>query len=116
MMALMRRAKVPRLRIDRGFSIRCFLEMNPDQCEHLRRIYQAHNHTVHTVHELVRRCGWEKSRPELLSMIACFAGDSGLRDSDFDEFDEDRWWSAYVAARRNLKFNPHCVPLAESMR
>ena len=72
MMALMRCARVPRLRIDDGISIRCFLDMNPDQCEHLRRIYFAHNRTVHTVHDLVRLCGWEKSRPELLSMIACF--------------------------------------------
>jgi len=54
--------------------------------------------------------------PELLSMWACFAGDGGFRDADFDDFNARTWVAAGWKMYRAGGVWPHAVDVAKSLR
>ena len=116
MLILMHMKGIAKLQVDPASSIQSFLRMNPDQRGRLIKIYHSHKNECHSVQDLLALCGWEHSRPELLSMMACFAGDKGLRDSDFDESKFSQWCAHRDRLEGELKFPPHCAIVAQATR
>ena len=116
MLMLMHMKGIAKLHVDPECSIQSFLRMNPDQCEHVTKIYKSHKTECHSVDDLLNLCGWEHSRPELLSMMACFAGDKGLQDAEFDERKFSQWCAHRDRLERELKFPPHCAVVAKATR
>jgi len=116
MMMLMHMQGIEKVRVDRSCSIRAFLGMNPDHSKHLSKLYRSNVSTVHSVRDFLALCGWEHSRPELLSMMTCFAGDRGLKESDFDDAKFSQWCVHRNRLERTLGFAPHCVHVAKVVR
>ena len=56
-----------------GISLDEFASMNPDQKGNLDKLIAGNRSTVSSVQQLLKLCG--NPRPELLSMVCCFAGD-----------------------------------------
>ncbi len=59
-----------------------------------------------SVSEVMQDIGYE-GRPELFSMLCCFACDVGFRYTGFNRFDP-KAWTAYIA---EYKWNHGVVPL-----
>ena len=63
--------------------------MNPDECLHMQRVFQANRATIRTTQEFLQHCSVR--RPELLSMEMCFACDQGFDKVDIENIDVQRW-------------------------
>jgi hypothetical protein len=73
MLTLMDKEGVKRLTLDTGMSAWSFCNMWTDEQQYLRNIYFALRPS--SVADMLERCGYRGGRPELLSCLACFAGD-----------------------------------------
>ena len=91
-----------------------FSSMNPDEKGNVEKIVTASQDTVRTVRGLVALCNCP--RPELLSMVCCFAGDKCMDTVDIDTMDVKAW----VAKRRQLErqygISPHLAQVCKKMR
>ena len=73
MLTLMDKEGVRRLTLDTGMSAWSFCNMWTDEQQYLRKIYFALRPS--SVADMLERCGYRGGRLELLSCLACFAGD-----------------------------------------
>ena len=108
-------------------SLCSFVAMNPDMSFHLNR---ARKHFLHkraeggqgklTVKRFLQLMGaHKKSRPELLSMWCCFAGDRGFCAKDFLKIGKRkaREWTKYAEAySKRYKVSPLAVIVAQGVR
>ena len=88
--------------------------MNPDAKGHLEKIMTASQDTVHTLSGLVRLCNC--SRPELLSMVCCFAGDTCMCTVDIGTMDVKAWIAKRWQLERQYGMSPHVAHLCKQMR
>ena len=94
-----------------GISIDKFASMNPDQKGNLKKIIKRN--AVSSVQQLLKLCG--NPRPELLSMVCCFAGDRCFDSLDIDTIDVPAW----ARARKHLELlhgmSPHVAHVCKHM-
>lgn len=108
-----------KLVVDPGVSMTSLMSMNPDKKSHLPRLQKM----------FLQSEGWEKvkpadfckalgtgQRPELLSFFACFAGDVGFQDSDFEDFQARKWWQFAETYFNDHGLEPHPVIVAQGLR
>ena len=69
MITLMAKEGIPRLKVDPDMWTLSFCKMNPDENQHLKRMYWSLR--PKSVEELLEMCGCSGLRPELFSMLAC---------------------------------------------
>lgn len=90
-----------------------FVSMNPDERGNLEKLRKAYRDTVGTVQQLVALCDYP--RPELLSMVCCFAGDSCLDSVDIDTIDVPTWQAKRRQLERRHGMSPHLAQLCKKM-
>ena len=83
--------------------------MNPDQCQHMQRVYRANRATIRTTKEFLKHCSFQRS--ELLSREMCLACDRGLDKVDIENADVQRWGQVKDDLRKQHGMCPHicCV-------
>ena len=94
-----------------------FADMNPDQKGHLKRLIlntRGTHSEVSSVKQLVKLCG--NPRPELLSMMCCFAGDRCWDSIDLDTIDVQAWARERERLRRLHGMQPHVAEVCKKMR
>ena len=119
---IMYEADIAKCRVDGQITLAQFLKMNPDQCSHLTRIATSlakSGEECESVQDLLAASGCRSYPPELASMLACFAGDRGLKQEDFgDAFDVNEWLETADRLRRETieKVEPHVALIAQAIR
>ena len=91
-----------------------FVSMNPDEKGNLEKLRRAHKDTVGTVRQLVALC--ECKRPELLSMVCCFAGGRSMDSVDIDTLDVPAWAAKWRQLERQHGMSPHIASVCKKMR
>ena len=91
-----------------------FSSMNPDEKGHMEKIMTASQDTVHTVCGLVALCSC--SRPELLSMVCCFAGDKCMDTVDMGTSDVKVWIANRWQIERQYGMSPHLAQLCKNVQ
>ena len=56
------------------------------------------------------------NNPELVSFLACFAGDTGFQDSDFEPFKVREWWAFAHSYLAKNGLEPHPAIVAQGLR
>ena len=111
MLALMTRTKVPALRVDPAATVNMLVNMNPDMSNSLVRIRSRLTVTEGqrevSVRDFLKKIG--SGKPELASMWLCFAGDRGLKKTDFSTFSLRRWQEAAESLYFQHSVHPHPV-------
>ena len=87
--------------------------MCPDENNNVRRIYRVHKKEVQCTSDLLRICNVKN--PELCSMVACLASDTGLDMVDFDMSDMKVWRAAKNRLKRELGLTPHFAVVAKAI-
>ena len=95
-----------------GISIDKFASMNPDQKGNLKKIIKRN--AVSSVQQLLKLCG--NPRPELLSMVCCFAGDRCFDSIDVDAIDVQAWVRVREQLRHLHGMPPHVAQVCKKMR
>jgi hypothetical protein len=102
-----------------GASMAAFIRMNPDRKNHLGRLQkmflQSRGKANLTPAKFCRLLG-AQSNPELLSFFACFAGDVGFQDSDFEPFKLKDWWAFAHKYFNEHGLEPHPAIVAQGLR
>ena len=91
-----------------------FANMNPDQKGNLKKIIAAKHFEVSSVKQLITMCG--NPRPELVSMVCCFAGDRCFDAIDMDTVDVQAWVRMREHLRRLHGMQPHVAHVCKKMR
>ena len=109
MLLRMRQAGVKKLKVD-SIGLQPFLCMNPDECLHMQRVFQANRATIRTTQEFLQHCSVR--RPELLSMEMCLACDRGFDKVDMENIDVQRWKQVKDDLRKRHGMCPHISCIA----
>ena len=110
------RKSLPLGRIDLG----TFATMNPDQKGNLEKLIAGYwlplekLRAVSSVQQLLALCN--NPRPELLSMICCFAGDKCFDLIDIDTIDVQGWARKRTQLARLHGMSQHVAQLCKKMR
>ena len=120
MLLRMQQAGVKKLEVD-NIGLRTFCRMNPDEDEHMLRVFAANRGTIHTARDLLEHCGGLRGRcgvprPELLSMEMRLAGDRGLDKVDVDKACLHQWKQAKHDLRKRHRMCPHIACIAKAVR
>ena len=93
-----------------------FADMNPDQKGNLKKLIdtRSSNLEVSSVKQLITMCG--NPRPELVSMVCCFAGDRCFDAIDMDTVDVQAWVRMREHLRRLHGMQPHVAEVCKKMR
>jgi hypothetical protein len=109
------------LKFDSAATMASFGRMNPDRKSHLCRLHERFLQTLGW--DAVSPAGFCKAlgverKPELLSFFACFAGDVGFKDSDFEDFEKGvkKWWAFAHAHFKECGVEPHPAIVAQGVR
>ena len=113
MLLRMRQAGVKSLPIG-SIDLDKFMTMNPDEKGHVEKLVRANRDTACTVPQLVALCG--HPRPELLSMVCCFAGDKCLDSVDIDAANVAAWTAKRKQLERQHGMAPHLAQVCKKMR
>ena len=97
-----------------GISLDKFASMNPDQKGNLKKLIAGNRTTVSSVQQLLALCN--NPRPELLSMICCFAGDKCFDLIDIDTIDVQSWAMKRKQLERLYGMPPHVAHVCKKMR
>ena len=97
-----------------GISLDKFASMNPDQKGNLKKLIAGNRTTVSSVQQLLALCN--NPRPELLSMICCFAGDKCFDLIDIDTIDVQAWARKRKQLERLYGMPPHVAQVCKKMR
>ena len=104
MITLMAKEGIPRLKVDPDMWTLSFCKMNPDENQHLKRMYWSLR--PKSVEELLEMCGCSGLRPELFSMLACLCGDAALDAVDFSDVSRTQvqhWRQVFMAYHKREK-------------
>jgi hypothetical protein len=110
-----------KLTVDSQVSMTSFMTMNPDRKSHLIRLQkmllQSEGWPTVTPNTFCKALGVQQ-KPELLSFFACFAGDVGFQDSDFEDFDTQvkKWWKFAEQFFDQHGLEPHPAIVAQGVR
>ena len=94
-----------------------FATMNPDQKGSLEKLILAHrqaNRQASSVQQLLALC--DNPRPELLSMVCCFAGDRCFDSIDVETIDVQAWATKRKQLERLHGMSPHVAEVCKKMR
>ena len=97
-----------------GISLDKFASMDPDQKGSLEKLIAGNRTTVSSVQQLLALCN--NPRPELLSMICCFAGDKCFDLIDIDTIDVQSWARKRKQLERLHDMPQHVAQLCKTMR
>ena len=103
-----------------GITLDKFASMNPDQKGNLEKLIAVYCHpleklrAVSSVQQLLALCN--NPRPELLSMICCFAGDKCFDLIDIDTIDVQSWAMKRNQLERWHNMPPHVAQVCKNMR
>ena len=97
-----------------GIALDKFASMNPDQKGSLMKLIAGNRTTVSNVQQLLALCN--NPRPELLSMICCFAGDKCFDLIDIDTIDVQAWARKRKQLERLHGMPQHVAQLCKKMR
>ena len=111
----MTQENVTKCEVDKQMTIKDFLGMNPDMKKVLSDIVKTIQ-GARTVPKLLKALGAEQARPELLSMLACFSLDRGIRDSDLVDMDVAAWDDEANKLLRKHKICPHVALVCQAVR
>lgn len=110
-----------KLKMDNTVSMAQLMCMNPDKKKNLPRLQKMFLQseswdTVKPV-EFCKDLGCLQ-HPELLSFFACFAGDCGFQDSDFENFEVTvkQWWKYAELYFTQHSLEPHPAIVAQGLR
>lgn len=110
-----------RLKLDANASMAGLMSMNPDKKKNLPRLQkmflQSEGWATVEPLEFCKALGCSKY-PELLSFFACFAGDCGFQDSDFENFNTKvkLWWKYAESYFAQHGLEPHPAIVAQALR
>ena len=90
-----------------------FATMNPDQKGNLEKLIVA-NRKVSSVQQLLALC--DNPRPELLSMVCCFAGDKCFDSIDVETIDVQAWATKRKQLEHLHGMSPHVAAVCKKMR
>ena len=115
MLLRMRQAGVKSLPIG-SIGMDLFTAMNPDEKGHVEKLVKSLRNRGEkcTVPQLVALCG--HPRPELLSMVCCFAGDQSLDSVDIDSANVAAWTAKRKQLERQHGMTPHLAQVCKKMR
>ncbi len=113
MLLRMHQAGIKKLKVG-DIALKKFCRMNPDEKEHLIRVFNANRATIRTTKDLLQHCGVQ--RPELLSMELCLTSDRGLDRVNFEEMDVQAWRRAKEHLRVRHGMSPHIVCIAKRVQ
>ena len=88
--------------------------MNPDQKGNLKKLIDYNPKIVSCVQDLLTLCG--NPRPELLSMVCCFAGDRCWDSIDIDTMDVQAWVRMLEQLGRLHGMPPHVAQVCKNMQ
>ena len=91
-----------------------FATMNPDQKGNLEKLIVANRDKVSSVQQLLALC--DNPRPELLSMVCCFAGDRCFDSIDVETIDVQAWATKRKQLERLHGMSPHVAEVCKKMR
>ena len=91
-----------------------FSAMNPDQKGNLETLIRANRDQVSSVQQLLALC--DNPRPELLSMVCCFAGDRCFDSIDVETIDVQAWATKRKQLERLHGMSPHVAEVCKKMR
>ena len=92
-----------------------FATMNPDQKGSLEKLIGVNKHrNVSSVQQLLALC--DNPRPELLSMVCCFAGDRCFDSIDVETIDVQAWVTKREQLERLHGMSPHVAEVCKKMR
>ena len=92
-----------------------FATMNPDQKGSLEKLIGVNKHrNVSSVQQLLALC--DNPRPELLSMVCCFAGDRCFDSIDVETIDVQAWATKRKQLERLHGMSPHVAEVCKKMR
>ena len=97
-----------------------FANMNPDQKGNLKKLIDQKGNfknkglDLSNVNQLLAMCG--NPRPELVSMMCCFAGDRCFDAIDMDIVDVQAWVRMREQLRRLHGMQPHVAQVCKKMR
>ena len=94
-----------------------FASMNPDQKGRLKKLidmFYCNRRIVSSVQQLLALCN--NPRPELLSMICCFAGDKCFDLIDIDTIDVQAWTMKRTQLERLHDMPQQVAHLCKKMR
>ena len=97
-----------------GIRLDKFANMNPDQKGNLEKLIMGNRDTVSSVQQLIALCG--KPRPELLSMLCCFAADQCFDSIDIENIDVQAWATKRKQLERLQGMSPHVAQVCKKMR
>ena len=103
-----------------GITLDKFASMNPDQKGNLEKLIAGYwlplekLRAVSSVQQLLALCN--NPRPELLSMICCFAGDKCFDLIDIDTIDVQAWARKRKQLERLHGMSQHVAQLCKKMR
>ena len=97
-----------------GISLDKFASMNHDQKGRMNKLIAGNCTTVSSVQQLLALCN--NPRPELLSMICCFAGDKCFDLIDIDTIDVQAWARKRKQLERLHGMPPHVAQVCKKMR
>ena len=95
-------------------SLTKFATMNPDQKGNLETLIRANRDQVSSVQQLLALC--DNPRPELLSMVCCFAGDRCFDSIDVETIDVQAWATKRKQLERLHGMSPHVAEVCKKMR
>ena len=90
-----------------------FATMNPDQKGDLEKLLLPPSRWA-SVQQLLALC--DNPRPELLSMVCCFAGDRCFDSIDVETIDVQAWATKRKQLERLHGMSPHVAEVCKKMR
>ena len=91
-----------------------FASMKRDQKGRTKKLIAGNRTTVSSVQQLLALCN--NPRPELVSMICCFAGDKCFDLIDIDTIDVQAWARKRKQLERLHGMPPHVAQVCKKMR
>ncbi len=113
MLTLMDKEGVRRLTLDTGMSAWSFCNMWADEQHSLRKIYFALRPS--SVADMLERCGYGGGRPELLSCLACLAGDKEFYGLEKPKRNVELWRHALRKYVQKHNISPHPAVLMKEL-